>query len=408
MAVRTIGILGGGQLGLLLAQSISRLGAAVVIYDPDREAPASKVAMKSFHAPWNDLEALATFVTECDTITYEFENVDSDALADMAHGKPIIPHPSVLKITQNRAREKTFLRQCALPHVPFSLADNALTLRHAVDQIGYPVIIKSASGGYDGKMQFSVESPLNLNELLTKSSFDQHFFPAVVEKKLTLLLELSCITARSPCGDTVTFPVFENQHVDHILDTTLCPARVEKRLAEEITKIALEAAQSLGAYGLLCTEFFIAAEPVAPDTGRKFGEFVIYINEFAPRPHNSGHVTMSACTISQFDALARILAGVPLSSPNILAPGYFCMGNLLGDVWLAQSKNNDQELDLSCLGDHPETIAVILYGKAEARSKRKMGHFITYALEAERALRSAQNFRSDLTKRYSSHLKMLS
>jgi 5-(carboxyamino)imidazole ribonucleotide synthase len=401
--MKKIGILGGGQLGLLLAQSLTRLGATVLIYEPEADAPACKTAFKSFHAPWNDLDALEVFVTNCDAVTYEFENVDSDALAQFATGKTIIPNPSVLKTTQNRAREKNFLRQSGLPHLPFDVAEDASAVRAACQRIGYPLILKSASGGYDGKLQIAVQSESELDRLLNHKSdtsfSNPSFFPTTIERRVELAMELSCITARSPRGEEITFPVFENAHSEHILDTTLCPARIDAELSQEIARIALDAARKLGAHGLLCTEFFLSTKANGYDTGITCGDFVIYINEFAPRPHNSGHVTISACTMSQFDALARILLGVPLLTPQVVAPGYFCMGNILGDVWSAQGKQASDELDLSCLANHSDTVAIILYGKSSARPKRKMGHFVTYALEAEKALASVQNFRQSLKRR---------
>jgi len=398
--MKKVGILGGGQLGLLLAQSLTRLGATVLIYEPESDAPACKTAFKSFHAPWNDLDALEMFVTNCDVITYEFENVDSDALAQFAAGRTIIPNPAVLKTTQNRIREKNFIRQSGLPHVPYAIAEDASALKQACQKVGFPLILKSASGGYDGKNQIALKSDAELDQLLSsladKRSNHSNLFPASIEKRVELALELSCITARSPLGQEVTFPIFENVHTDHILDTTLCPARIDAELSQEIARIALDAASKLGAYGLLCTEFFLSKKENGYETGSPCGDFVIYINEFAPRPHNSGHVTISACTISQFDALARILLGVPLAAPQVVAPGFFCMGNILGDVWFDQGRKDTDDLDLSCLEQHPETISVILYGKSSARSKRKMGHFVTYGLEAEQALASAHNFRKSL------------
>src|SRR5262249_21320133 len=163
-----------------------------------------------------------------------------------------------------------------------------------------------------------------------------------------------------------------------------CPARVDADLSQEIARIALEAARKLGAYGLLCTEFFLSKKANGYKTGSPCKDYMIYINEFAPRPHNSGHVTISACTMSQFDALARILLEVPLIEPQVVAPGFFCMGNILGDVWFAQGRKDTDDLDLSCLAQHPDAVSVILYGKSSARSKRKMGHFVTYGLDGEK------------------------
>jgi 5-(carboxyamino)imidazole ribonucleotide synthase len=399
--MKKVGILGGGQLGLLLAQSLSRLGATVVVFDPDQDAPAAKTVAKRYQAPWDDLEALTGFFSECDVVTYEFENVDAKALATLSAKKPTIPSAAVLKTTQNRAYEKSFLANAGLPHVPFKLSDDQRSLEKAVASLGFPVVIKSAFGGYDGKLQISINSGLDFDELLAKPDSYEQVFPAVVEKKLQLVLETSCITARATNGETVIFPVFENVHTNHILDTTLCPARVSPKLEGELKKIALTAAEKLGAYGLLCTEFFITESSNAESTAFLCDGLAIYINEFAPRPHNSGHVTMSACTLSQFDALARVLLNVPLSAPQLVSSDYFCMGNLLGDAWLSQSDDNAHNLNLAALSNHPEVISVVLYGKARAVRQRKMGHFIAKAQHAVNALQIAHSFRQDLCKAFS-------
>jgi 5-(carboxyamino)imidazole ribonucleotide synthase len=174
------------------------------------------------------------------------------------------------------------------------------------------------------------------------------------------------------------------------------PARIPDDLKSSIRDIAIAATKSMDVVGLLCTEFFVSKSSFA--TGLPLGEFTLFINEFAPRPHNSGHVTMSACSVNQFEALARILLDIPLSTPQMLAPGYFCMGNLLGDTWLSQNITGAGDLDLSCLEAYPSVIDIVLYGKGEARPKRKMGHFTTYAPDAEKALLSANHFRNALTR----------
>jgi 5-(carboxyamino)imidazole ribonucleotide synthase len=177
------------------------------------------------------------------------------------------------------------------------------------------------------------------------------------------------------------------------LDFTIFPARIPASVETKVREIAMDAARKLGAFGLLTTEFFITKTKARHGSGAECDGWQIYINEFAPRPHNSGHVTRIACTLSQFDALARVMLDIPLSEPKIIAPGTYCMGNLLGDVWLAQGR---KDLDLSALANHPNVIDVVLYGKHEARAGRKMGHFVTYAEDSETALRSATEFRNSL------------
>jgi 5-(carboxyamino)imidazole ribonucleotide synthase len=374
--MKRVGILGGGQLGSLLLESIHRLGGTTCVYDPDRSAPAARRTDCSYQGDWLDKPLLEKFFKACDVVTYEFENVEIGQLKELEQIKPIIPGVDVLKITQHRGYEKQFLAQTSLPHVDFALANSFDELVAQAEQFGYPFVLKTVRGGYDGKGQFRIDSKADLDRF---KSTDRPM-EMVLERLLDITMEVSCIVARSPHGQEVCFPVFENVHSEHILDLTLVPARISATQESAIKEIALAAARALNVSGLLTTEFFLSQNH-------------IYINEFAPRPHNSGHVSMKACTLSQYDALARILLDVPLSQPNIVAPGYFCMANLLGDVWLAQGNN---ELDISMLARHPDVIDVVLYGKSEPRAKRKMGHFITYASSAQAAIASAKAFRSAL------------
>jgi len=393
--MRRVGILGGGQLGLLLIQSIHRLGGTAVVYDPDPDAPACQLTPHAFHSEWTNAAALEKFFKSCDVVTYEFENVESSSLFPFEKEKPIIPSSSVLKTTQDRILEKTFISEAKLPCVDFAVVNKYSELEKTARSFGFPFIIKTARGGYDGKGQKLVNSEEELQEFLAQSGKNSTTpFRAVLERALDIEMEVSCIVARSPNGEEKCFPVLENEHKDHILDITVIPARISASLETAIKDIALSAARELGAYGLLTTEFFLSNNPGNNSHGVQVGSWHIYINEFAPRPHNSGHVTMKACTVSQFEALARILLGVPLTQPHIVAPGYYCMGNLLGDVWLSQGSTGD--LDLSPMCQFPEVIDVVLYGKKEPRSKRKMGHFITYANSAQAATGSAHSFREAL------------
>lgn len=396
--MKHIGILGGGQLGSLLLESIYRLGGTAAIYDVDVDAPGCKRTPFVFNGAWNDVAKLEPFFKSCDAVTYEFENVESDGIAKFENDCAIYPSTHVLKTTQDRVWEKTFISQAGLPHVDFVVVEDRNKLEEAVLSFGFPLIIKTARGGYDGKGQWLIRSETDLQEFLQQAggtSASDKPFRVVLERLLDIAMEVSCIVARSPRGEEVCFPVFENEHKDHILDLTVVPARISAALETAIKEIALSAAQQLDVVGLLTTEFFLSNNPGDNAHGVQVGAWHIYINEFAPRPHNSGHVTMKACTISQFDALARILLGVPLVTPQIVAPGYFCMGNLLGDVWLAQNRTA-ADLDLSRAVQFPELVDVVLYGKKEARAKRKMGHFITYANSAQAATAKARAFREAL------------
>lgn len=399
--MKSVGILGGGQLGMLLANSIFRLGGRAHVYDPDPMSPACQHVKQAVNCPWLNFEALSHFFEMSDVVTYEFENVESAALVALEHTKPIHPSVKVLKTCQDRVLEKKFLLSNGLPHVNFMVAESSGHLRMHAHHTNYPCIIKSARGGYDGKNQYLVKNRREYLALIDDpNNYWLETFSGIVEEQIELDCEVSCIVARPLSGPEVAFPVLENIHKDHILDMTLCPARLPTVVQKKITEIAIEATKKLDVYGLLTTEFFLTRTPRETSPGVECDGWHIYINEFAPRPHNSGHVTMNACTMSQFDALARILLGVPVSQPWLVSDGTFCMTNLLGDQWIAQGATNfGADLDLHTLSDHPQVIDVVLYGKKEARIKRKMGHFVTYGESAESALEAAKSFKESLLTR---------
>lgn len=376
-----IGILGGGQLGLMLAESLLHLSAEVTTLDPDPESPAAARLANTHAKAWNDLEALAELFGKCDQVTFDSENVPSGPLSKPGWAEKLVPSHHVLSTTQDRAKEKSFLASAGAPLARWQAAADATAVKAAAAKVGYPCIAKSALGGYDGKGQWRLSSEADLAAL--PGTVPGGF---VVEERLTLRTELSCIVAREESGHALTFPVFENHHVDHVLDTTVVPARVAPALAEQARTLALRIAEALGVVGLLTVELFVCD---APGGGER-----LVVNELAPRTHNSGHVTRQCCTVSQFDALARILCGVPLASPRLHGGGW-CMGNLLGDVWLAQGRTGGA-LDLSAWAKFPEVVDVFLYGKTEARPKRKMGHFVVRASSADEALERARAFRQAL------------
>ncbi|MBX3075319.1 ATP-grasp domain-containing protein [Candidatus Obscuribacterales bacterium] len=396
--MKRVGILGGGQLGMLLANSIFTLGGRVNVFDPDPEAPACNHVKNSINFPWMNYDALNNFFDISDVVTYEFENVESAPLVSLGHLKPIYPSVKVLKTCQDRALEKKFLLAAGLPHANFVVADSVAHLRAQANHINFPCIVKTARGGYDGKGQFKISSREEYLAFLDDPKNDWlETFTGVVEEVIELETEVSCIVARPLNGAPVAFPILENIHKEHILDVTVLPARIPNSVQKKIKEIAIEAATKLDVCGLLTTEFFLSKTKSATSPGIECDGWYIYINEFAPRPHNSGHVTTSACCMSQYDALARILLDVPLQEPLVISTGTFCMMNLLGDVWLAQgSKDYDAKLDLSALRDHPQVLDVVIYGKREPRAKRKMGHFITYGKTPESAIEAAHAFRNSL------------
>jgi len=385
--VTTVGILGGGQLGAMLAPALQDLGADVHVYDPDPSAPALRRAARAASGSWRDVPRLQAFFDACDVVTYEFENVEIEGLSQVAGIGKLSPSLEVLRTTQDRALEKEFLRGHGLPHVAFADGRAAAELPRAAAEFGYPAILKTARGGYDGKGQWKLASPADLEALLdgpARVALDASGW--VLEEPIDIVLEASAIVARERNGDEVVFPLFENEHRDHILDVTLVPARLTDDLEAEAKAVALAAARALGVTGLLTTELFVGrSRRVRP------GEVRVFTNEFAPRPHNSGHVTRKACTYSQFDALARILLGVPLAPPRLVAGGAFCMANLLGEVWEAQGAVSG--LDLSVWEGCPDLLEVVLYGKTGVAAKRKMGHLTARGGDAEEAIGAARAFR---------------
>jgi len=392
--MKTVGILGGGQLGLLLANSLSRLGAQVVIYDPDAAAPARKVAWKSFQAPWTDLSALKEFAALCDVITYEFENVETSGLKKLDGTTPIFPSLAVLTTTQDRILEKEFLRDNDLPVAAFYVVESYEDLAKIEDGITFPCILKTATGGYDGKGQFVFEHYADLHNFLKDRPLPS--LRGVVEEKLPLHMELSCIVGRDREDHDCIFPVMQNTHSSQILDTTLMPAEISASLAATVKDLALTAAEKLDLVGLLTCEFFVTKEPAQSRSAIEVDGYYVFVNEFAPRPHNSGHITMNATSLSQYDLLARILLDVPVVEPRLLAPGFYCLANLLGDVWLAQGTDSGPALDLSVLKYHSDIVDVVIYGKASARPGRKMGHVVSYGATADSAIAAVKHLRSEL------------
>ncbi len=378
--MKRVGILGGGQLGLLLGEAVRNLGARPRFYDPEPDAPAARHFPDTVRAAWDDAAALGHFAAGCDVLTYEFENVTTAGLRALASPPPILPSLDALEIAQHRAREKNFLARAGLPHVAFRAAKTRDELREAARALGFPVIVKSAHGGYDGKGQHFCADEAAL------AAVGDAREGWVVEEAIALEREVSCIVARAPSGEERVFPVLENLHRDHVLDRTVVPARVEPAVEKEARRIALEAARALGVFGLLTVEFFIGKSRVQPERS-------LFVNELAPRPHNSGHVTLRATTVSQFDALARVLVGAPIGELSPSSDAFYCMGNLLGEVWLAQGQD---ALDLSAWARHPDVLDVTLYAKVGARPRRKMGHFICRAPSAEAALDQALRFREAL------------
>ncbi len=374
----TVGILGGGQLGLMLAESLDRLGHEVMVLEADADSPCTQRRSNVIAASPSDTNALAHFFARVDIATFDSENIPAVPLKP--HGAKLVPSLRVLEVTQNRAAEKDFLASHGFRTVTFQVVQPADDIKVAARRFGLPCIAKSVLGGYDGKGQYRLNTAADVDALPTTAPGGW-----VLEEVLALEAEVSCVVARD-ARSTVSFPLFENLHTQHILDFTVLPARIEPSLQDEALELANGIANRLELVGLLTVEFFIGV-------GRD-GKRQLYVNELAPRVHNSGHVTRQACSLSQFDALARILTGVPVTQPEVHR-GAWCMGQLLGDVWLAQGRSGGA-LDLTAWQNFPDVVDVYVYGKRQARANRKMGHFVVHADTPERALERARLFRRRL------------
>jgi 5-(carboxyamino)imidazole ribonucleotide synthase len=365
---RTIGVLGGGQLGRMLGQAARRLGYGVVVWSPEPDVPAAAVADQLVRSPYDDEAAARGFAESVDVVTVEFENVPAALVERLAAWRPVRPSARVLRLTQHRGREKAFVRGAGLPRAPYRDVPDAAALDAALGAIGYPAVLKTAGFGYDGKGQARLLGAADLaaaEALLVQG-------PCLLERLVPLALELSVVAARGVDGAVRTFPVFENAHADHVLDVTVVPARVSAALAARAEALAVRVAEALGLEGLACVECFLD----------EAGELLI--NEIAPRPHNSGHVSLEACETDQFEQQLRAVCGLPLGSTALRSPG--AMANLLGDLWQSGTPAWSRVLARPGLHLH-------LYGKREPRPGRKMGHLTQLAADpdaAERGVRAAR------------------
>jgi 5-(carboxyamino)imidazole ribonucleotide synthase len=344
----TIGILGGGQLGRMLAMAAARLGLRCRVFSPDPDSPAFDVVLNATCAEYADVEALELFAADVDVITYEFENVPAASAMILAARRPVLPNRKILETTQDRLAEKDFVRQLGIGTADYADVSSAPSLRAAIERIGLPAVLKTRRFGYDGKGQAIIrkgdDPELVWQELATKSAILEAFIP--FER------EISVIAARNAEGQVECFDVTENEHSDHILKTSRVPAAISDALADQARGIADKIATALNYVGVLAVELFV----VEGDRGPK-----ILVNEIAPRVHNSGHWTLDGASISQFEQHIRAIAGWPLGKP--VRHGPVTMTNLIGD------EINGYEQWLTVPG-----ATVHLYGKGAPRPGRKMGH----------------------------------
>jgi 5-(carboxyamino)imidazole ribonucleotide synthase len=344
----TIGILGGGQLGRMLAMAAARLGLRCQVFSPDPDSPAFDVVLNATCAEYADVEALELFANDVDVITYEFENVPAASAMILGARRPVLPDQKILETTQDRLAEKDFVTRLGIGTADYADVSSAAALRTAIAKIGLPAVIKTRRFGYDGKGQAIIREGDDPDQvwadLATKSAILEAFIP--FER------EVSVIAARSADGHVECFDVTENEHRDHILKTSRAPAAISEALAAQARGIAEKIASALNYVGVLAVEMFV----VQGDGGPK-----VLVNEIAPRVHNSGHWTLDGASISQFEQHIRAIAGWPLGKP--VRHGPVTMTNLIGD------DINSYEQWLTVPG-----ATVHLYGKGPARPGRKMGH----------------------------------
>lgn len=363
---RTIGVLGGGQLGRMLALAGRAMGYRFVTLDPTDDSPCGQVADEQIVAPYHDAAAAKKLAELADVITYEFENVDA-GVAGMLMSESYVPQGSeLLYTTQHRLREKRAIEAAGVKVAPYREIRSEVELREAVREFGTPCVLKTATGGYDGKGQWVIRSEGEIGEAyetLSRAKTD-----LVVEQFIRFDKEISVIAARSPRGEVRAFPAAENVHVDNILHLSIVPARASDEVLAQAEKMAIRIAESLQVIGLLAVEMFLT----------KDGE--LFVNELAPRPHNSGHYSMDACRTSQFEQHVRAICNLPLAPVELLTP--VVMANILGEHVAPLLEWMEDEIGL------PEGVAakVHLYGKHEAKTKRKMGHVNLLTDDVDKAI----------------------
>jgi 5-(carboxyamino)imidazole ribonucleotide synthase len=368
-----IGILGGGQLGRMTAMEARRLGYRTVVVDPDPQSPGAQVADITLAGSIQDLTVRTRLAELAGVVTYEFENMDGDAVEALEGLVPVHPSSHILRVSQHRVREKTTLEGLGAPVTRFRAVATPEDLEQALDALKLPLVLKTATGGYDGKGQAVVRDAASARRAY--AALRPQASALIAEELVDLALELSVICARDRAGRLVTYPPGQNRHRRGILDVTTAPAPVSPEVAAEADAIARRIAEGLHLVGVLAVEMFVGRD------GR------VLVNEIAPRPHNSGHHTIEACATSQFEQLVRILVGLPLGDTAIARPA--AMANLLGDLW-ADHNPPDFARMLAVPG-----VRLHLYGKAEARPGRKMGHLTAVADTLDEALIAVQRARGD-------------
>lgn len=366
---QTIGIIGGGQLGRMMAIAAKYMGYNVIVLDPTPNCPTAQVADGQIVAAYDDMEAIKELADKSDVVTYEFENVDLDAATFIEEAGKLPQGAFALEVTQNREKEKKLMREIGLPVPNFSIVHNGTECEAALEKITLPAVIKTCRGGYDGKGQLKIESEQDKEAAIQFADQGGTF---IIEEWITFDKEISTVFTRSQSGQIIFFPIAENDHKDHILYETIAPARISDELNRKAKDAASLLADKINVVGTFAIEMFVKGEE-------------IFINEMAPRPHNSGHYTIEACSESQFSQHIRAICGLPL--PEIRLHQNAMMINVLGE---------DMPKALRALRKLPEAH-VHLYGKKEAKEKRKMGHVTFIAHDQDELNTYKRAYEEDIT-----------
>ena len=349
--IQTIGVIGGGQLGRMFALDAKRMGYYVITLDPQPHSPCGQVSDEQIVAAYDDMDAIDDLGRRTDIVTYEFENIAIESVQRLEKdGYAVTPASTVLRVTQDRLLEKTFVRECGIPTADFAAIDSKDDIARAAREIGFPAILKTVRGGYDGKGQWRVES---LDEAL-RAFAEAKGARLIWEQFVPFACEVSVVCTRNAAGQVVSYPPSENEHDRGILFMSMVPARISADVAGRATEYAQRIARAFEIVGTFCVEFFVAED------GK------VLVNEIAPRPHNSGHYTMDATPCSQYEQHVRAICGLPLSPPQLFRSAI--MVNILGE-----GTGNVLAGTELLLAD--PSIVLHMYGKRHAVNRRKMGHF---------------------------------
>jgi 5-(carboxyamino)imidazole ribonucleotide synthase len=367
---QTVGILGGGQLGRFLGIEARLMGLKTVVLDPTPNSPAAQVCDRQIVAPVGDAKAALELANLSDVVTLEWELIPAPVLEAIEAVKPLFPSSKVIRKIQDRLTQKDFLHKHDFPQTPYAAVSNEAELKKAAKKIGYPCILKRRTHGYDGKGQYRLKSAKDLPGAAATLEA-----PCVLEAMVDFEREVSVITAISQDGQSRAFPIAENVHKSGILHSTVAPARIPLPQSDPVLALADRIGRALGHVGVMAVEMFLKTDGS------------VLVNEIAPRVHNSGHYTLGACATSQFEQHLRAVCGLPLGSTELQIPAV--MINLLGDLWAAGEPNWNE---LSGLPN----VKLFLYGKAKAAPGRKMGHFLFFDEDPNRALAEAERLHSRL------------